>query len=125
MILDTNAISGLLAGDEALGRILGDADRHHVPIVVVGEYRYGLRASARGQELSVVLDSLLRESHILYLDLETASRYATVRQGLKQRGTPLPENDVWIASLALQHRLPVVSRDHHFDLVPSVRRVPW
>ena len=41
------------------------------------------------------------------------------------QGRPIPENDVWIAALARQHELPIVSRDEHFDDVPGVERLAW
>ena len=55
----------------------------------------------------------------------TAVSYAAVRVSLKEKGTPIPANDAWIAALALQHRLPVLSRDKHFDAVPRIRRQAW
>jgi tRNA(fMet)-specific endonuclease VapC len=48
-----------------------------------------------------------------------------VRASLKKAGRPIPANDVWIAALAIQHRLPVMSRDEHFDVVPGLRRQGW
>jgi tRNA(fMet)-specific endonuclease VapC len=56
---------------------------------------------------------------------ETAIPYAVVRVALKQRGTSIPANDAWIAALALQHRLPVTSRAHHFDAVSQIERQVW
>jgi predicted nucleic acid-binding protein len=32
---------------------------------------------------------------------------------------------VWIAALARQHALPILSRDRHFDFVPGLRRIGW
>ncbi len=48
-----------------------------------------------------------------------------VRVGLKRTGRPIPANDAWIAALALQHGLPVLSRDRHFDAVPGLERAGW
>lgn len=125
MILDTNAVSGLFAGDEALGKLLAVADRHHLPTIVLGEYRFGVVGSQRRKRLENQLDVLERESIILLPDRETARTYAAVRHELKQQGTPIPENDVWIAALSRQHGQPIVSRDRHFDVVPDLRRVEW
>jgi predicted nucleic acid-binding protein len=44
---------------------------------------------------------------------------------LKQSGRPLPSNDLWIAALARQHRLPLLSRDGHFDFVSALQRIGW
>lgn len=125
MILDTNAISALLAGDKQLGRKLDAADHHHLPLIVIGEYQYGLLASRKRTKLQPLLARLEAESIILCPDRETADWYATIRHELRDQGHPIPENDVWIAALARQHALAIVSRDAHFDHVNQVRRVDW
>src|SRR5215470_8039023 len=107
MILDTNAVSGLLEGDPALEALLARAERHELPVIVVGEYRYGLARSRRRRSLLPVFEQLVRESIVLSIGIETAATYATVREGLRARGTPIPENDVWISALAIEHRLDI------------------
>ena len=125
MILDTNAVSALFAGDPLLGDVL-DADvLHHLPVIVIGEYRYGVLHSPRATGLEVLLDALIRESTVLCVDQKTAEQYARVRQGLRRAGRPIPENDIWIAALAIQHGEAVVSRDQHFDHVTGVKRIDW
>lgn len=125
MILDTNAVSALLAGDPALQVALAATDRHHLPTVTLGEYRYGLRSSRQRPALDPLLDELETESFLLVLNSATARHYADIRHELKLAGHPIPENDIWIAALARQHRLPIVSCDEHFDAVTGVRRIGW
>jgi predicted nucleic acid-binding protein len=48
-----------------------------------------------------------------------------LREELRLTGCPIPENDVWIAALARQHDLPVVTCDDHFDHVSGLRRLSW
>jgi predicted nucleic acid-binding protein len=55
----------------------------------------------------------------------TALAYARLRAALRRSGRPIPANDAWIAALALQHRLPVLSRDEHFDVVAGLERKGW
>lgn len=125
MILDTNAVSALLAGDEGVAAVLGTAPRHHLPVVVLGEYRYGLLRSRRRATLEPLLDLLAARSLVLPVDEAASRTYAEVREELRLAGTPIPENDVWIAALARRHGLPVVSRDGHFDAVDGLERVSW
>lgn len=125
MILDTNAVSALFTGDPALGKVLSGDERHHLPVIVIGEYRYGLRGSRFRDHLQGLLETLIRESFVLPVDEATAEAYSQVREDLRQLGRPIPENDIWIAALARQHRQPVISRDGHFDYVPDLRRVEW
>jgi tRNA(fMet)-specific endonuclease VapC len=125
MILDTNAVSGLLEGDAALEALLSREARHELPVIVIGEYRYGLVRSRRRRSLFALFDELIRESNVLSVGIETAAVYASVREALRAKGTPIPENDVWISALAIEHGLDIVSRDTDFDRVAGVRRRSW
>ena len=125
VILDTNAVSALLAGNAGLSAVLGPTPRHHLPVIVLGEYRYGLLRSSHREKLEALLETLIRESIVLFVDEATTKAYAQVRDELRQAGRPIPENDIWIAALARQHSHPVVSQDGHFDDVPSLRRLSW
>jgi tRNA(fMet)-specific endonuclease VapC len=125
VILDTNALSALFGGDRSLAEVLGGEDRHHLPVIVIGEYRYGLARSRDRGRLGRLLDLLIHHSIVLPVEVETTTHYATLREELRLLGRPIPENDVWIAALARQHDLPVVTRDDHFDHVSDLRRVSW
>ena len=125
MILETNAVSGLFRGDAALEKVLAAEERHQLPVIVVGEYRFGLAQSRARQQLSALLDQLIAESDVLEVDLETASVYAGIRTRLRERGEPIPENDIWIGALCLQHRVALVSRDAHFDSIAGLQRWTW
>lgn len=125
MILDTNAVSALFSGDRSLAEVLEEEERHHLPVIVIGEYRYGLARSRDRGRLGRLLDLLIHQSTVLTVDLETTNHYAALRDELRQRGRPIPENDVWVAALARQHDLPVLTRDDHFDQVPDLQRVSW
>ncbi len=125
MILDTNAVSALFSGDAAIGEALESAERHHLPVAVIGEYRYGLLQSTVRKHMELLLDTLIRESEVLRVDEATAEIYADVRDELRRAGRPIPENDVWIAALSRQHDEPVLSRDQHFDAVAGLDRRSW
>ena len=125
MILDTNAVSALFAGDSAIEQVLGAETIHHLPVIVIGEYRYGIARSKHRRRLERLLELLIRESIVLLIDEDTTPHYATVRENLRRAGTPIPENDVWIAALARQHGEAIVSRDRHFDLVDASLRASW
>jgi tRNA(fMet)-specific endonuclease VapC len=125
VILDTNAVSALFVGDPDLEAVLAASHRHELPTIVIGEYRFGLARSRHRKILVPLLDQLIAESVILNVDLATTEAYAVVRERLRAKGRPLPENDVWIAALAIQHGLDVVSRDIHFDHVAGLRRRSW
>lgn len=125
MILDTNAISALLDGNQQMSQILRKDSKHHLPLGVIGEYLFGLQSSEYGKRLESLFRRLEADSEILYPDRQTANSYATIRHDLKKRGRPIPEGDLWIAALARQHKLKIVSHDTHFDLVTDVQRIAW
>jgi predicted nucleic acid-binding protein len=114
-----------LEGDPALEALLAPHQRHELPVIVIGEYRYGLARSRRRRSLSALFDELIRESTVLSVGVPTAAAYAAVREALRAQGTPIPEHDVWISALAIEHGLDIVSRDTGFDRVAGIRRRSW
>ena len=125
MILDTNALSAFVDGDAAVGARLSAETRVAIPVIVLGEFRYGISGSRHRGAYERWLDDHLPEFEILSVTEPTTLAYARVRVSLKKIGRPIPANDAWIAALALQHRLPVLSRDEDFDAVPGLRRETW
>ncbi len=125
MILDTNALSAFVDGDTAVGEVLRRQTRAAVPVIVLGEFRYGIAVSRHRSAYEAWLESQLPHFEVLAVTAETATAYAELRVALKRSGRPIPANDAWIAALALQHRLPVLSRDQHFDVVPGLERTAW
>ena len=125
MILDTNALSAISEGEAALEPLLREAEQLAIPVVVLGEYRYGISHSRHRKHYERWLAEYLPKFRVLDLDERTTIPYAAVRTELKSAGTPIPSNDYWIAALCRQHAMPIVSRDRHFDLVPGIRRINW
>jgi len=125
VILDTNAVSALADGLAAFEAAARGVRRFSIPVVVLGEFQFGIRRSRHRERYAEWLEDLVDASVVLDIDRVTASRYATIREALRRRGRPIPSNDVWIAALALQHELPVLSRDAHFDEVVGVQRIAW
>lgn len=125
MIFDTNALSAFFEGDKAMGVALERTVRIFLPVIVLGEYRFGLLRSKKRRLIEPALDALEATATVLLVDTETVRPYAEIRDRLKIAGTPMPSNDLWIAALALQHALPIISRDVHFDRVRSLRRISW
>jgi predicted nucleic acid-binding protein len=125
VILDTNALSAFVDGDPGVGEILRLQARAAIPVIVLGEFRYGIADSRHRSAYEKWLASNVPHFDVLAVTDETAVAYAALRVALKRLGRPIPANDAWIAALALQHRLPVLSRDGHFDVVPGLERKSW
>lgn len=125
MILDTNALSALAARESGVMALISEAPRLCITLISLGEYECGLRLSRHRSALQNWLRAFLVHADVLSPDQATLEFYADLRVHLKKNGTPIPANDCWIAALARQHRMPIISRDTHFDLVPNVRRLSW
>ena len=125
MILDTNALSAFIDGEPTVGALLSHAERVAIPVIVLGEFRYGIAGSRYREQYERWLADHLSHFEILSVTEPTTVRYARVRTALKKLGRPIPSNDTWIAALALQYRLPVISRDEHFDAIPGLHREAW
>ena len=125
LILRTNALSAFVDGDEALGAILRSQPRVAIPVVVLGEFRYGIAGSRHRRTYEAWLDQHLGDFELLAITAETTLPYAALRATLRRQGRPIPANDAWIAALAIQHGLPILSRDEHFDVLSDVQRIAW
>ncbi|MGH9613070.1 MAG: type II toxin-antitoxin system VapC family toxin [Bryobacteraceae bacterium] len=125
MILDTNALSAIADGETGAINQVSKPRELAIPVIVLGEYRFGIAQSRRKSEYERWLGMFLSVCNALLVNVETTIRYADVRLALKRMRTPSPANDVWIAALCLQYDEPILSQDSHFDFVPGVRRVSW
>lgn len=125
MIVDTNALSAAADEDSDVFMMFARAEQVVLPVVVLGEYRYGIAQSRHRARYKRWLDGLIADCRVLDIDEGTTHHYTTVNVELRRVGKPIPTNDLWIAALCRQHLLPVLSRDKHFDLVRGIRRLDW
>jgi tRNA(fMet)-specific endonuclease VapC len=125
VIVDTNALSAFAGGSSLAIATLQAAGEVSVPVIVIGEFRYGITHSRRRREYEAWLEQYLSAFRILEVTAETAVEYAQLRSELRQLGRPIPANDIWIAALCRQHDLPLLSRDAYFDHVKRLRRQAW
>ncbi len=125
MILDTNALFAIAEGEQGAANIFARARLVAIPVIALGEYRFGIARSRRKRECERWLEEMISISRVLEIDEETAVWYAVLRGQLKEAGTPIPSNDAWIGALCRQHALPLLSRDRHFDLIEGLQRLDW
>lgn len=125
MILDTNALSALADGSSEFDAAAAQVEVFALPVIVLGEFCFGIMRSRHRRRYETWLRQLVEASFVLSVDAETASHYAAIREELRTKGRTIPSNDAWIAALAVQHRLSVISRDPHFDEVSRVTRRTW
>jgi len=124
-LLDTNVIVAFFAGEGRVRDGLNEADEVFLPSVAIGELCYGARKSGRSDENLARIDELVLTNVVLACDVETARQYGEIKNALRLKGRPLPENDIWIAALARQHGLVLVTRDAHFEQIDNLNMTAW
>ena len=120
LALDTNAVIAYRADIPGAAGIIDTADCIMLPLPVLGELLFGAAASGRPEENRKAVLAFVETCTLLEPTLHTAEIYASTRAALKSQGTPIPENDVWIAALCLQWDLPILTRDSHFQQIENL-----
>ncbi|MBI1822325.1 MAG: type II toxin-antitoxin system VapC family toxin [Nitrospirae bacterium] len=124
-LLDTNIIIALFSEDPKIHKHITNPLEIFIPAIAIGELYFGAYKSGRMKENHARIDEFARSSTVLSCDTETAKRYGDIKNRLKEKGRPIPENDLWIAAIAQQYDLTLVSRDTHFDNVEELQVEVW
>jgi tRNA(fMet)-specific endonuclease VapC len=122
LLIDTNIYTYAFNGDAEVIKVLQRAQKISICSISIGELLSGFKAGSKEkknrEELEEFLDSPRVQLHII--DEDTAEFYAEIQNGLRRKGKPIPTNDIWIASIALQHGLKLYTNDQHFKFVPGL-----
>lgn len=125
-VVDTNVLIAFLERGDQTAQFLGRFDKLLVPAAVDAEFRAGLDVSTKtGWRHVQVLEDFLEDPSVAYMPADRAEsqKYAMLYRLLKSQGTPIPINDIWIASTALVHNAPLCTFDRHFRNVPLLEVV--
>jgi tRNA(fMet)-specific endonuclease VapC len=123
--LDTNGVIVYLQGHPLAVSWVEAADALLLPVICFGELRYGALHSQKPTENLAKLEAFVDLCSLLDVTRNVGERYAEIRQALAEKGTPIPEADLWIAAICREHELAVLSEDAHFDRVPGLTRYDW
>jgi len=91
----------------------------------LGNCNFGAQKSGQAKENLARIDEFASDSVVLGCDTQTARRYGEIKYTLQAKGRPIPENDIWIAAIALQHDLTLVTRDAHLGEIASLSTAAW
>jgi tRNA(fMet)-specific endonuclease VapC len=119
-LLDTNIIIDLFNGDDAVIKKISNANEVFVPNIAIGELYYGSYGSKKAKSNLKRIEEFILSSAVINTSIETARVYGYIKNELKKKGTPIPENDIWIAALAKQHSLKLLTRDKHFKSIDCI-----
>ena len=125
ILLDTNIISAWLKGETAIADKINQSLEVYIPIQVLGELYFGAQYSTQLELNLRNIQKLANNYTVLNTDRETAIIYGVIKAALKKKGRPIPENDIWIASIAQQYQLILITRDKHFNEINSLEIENW
>jgi tRNA(fMet)-specific endonuclease VapC len=120
VVLDTNIVIGLFAGDPIITDAIAKKEGIFLPVPALGELYRGAFGSMRRDENLNRIESFAKAVTVLVCDPTTAKHYGELKQSLRLKGRPIPENDLWIAALAKQYSLAVTTRDEHFKEIAGL-----
>jgi tRNA(fMet)-specific endonuclease VapC len=125
--LDTSAYSALMRGHLDVASLVRRAEAVLLPAVVAGELLYGFRHGSRFEENAARLEAFLETPPVklLAVTFVTADRFGRIATALREKGTPIPTNDIWIAAQAMEAGADLVSSDAHFRLVEGLAWVSF
>ncbi len=119
-LLDTNIVIRLFSGDKVVVNWLMKAPEIYIPSIVLGELFYGAQKSSNVASNTIKINEFSSHTTVLPCDGETAKHYGEIKNRLKKKGKPIPENDIWIGAIAKQHNIPLVSLDQHFQEIEGL-----
>lgn len=122
LLLDTNAYVALMRGHEGVAGRVRRAERIFMSAIVAGELIFGFRNGSRYEKNRRELDDFLENRYVEFLPVSftTADRFGRIASSLRQRGTPLPSNDIWIAAHAMESGAELLSFDRHFQCIEGL-----
>ncbi|MBI3583466.1 MAG: type II toxin-antitoxin system VapC family toxin [Nitrospinae bacterium] len=125
IILDTNIIIALFAEDSIIHNRIANTGEVFVPCIAIGELYFGAYKSRNTQDNLSRIEEFAIHNTVLPCDIETAKIYGDIKNSLKEKGQPIPENDMWIAAITQQYALTLVTKDSHFNLVKNLEVELW
>jgi tRNA(fMet)-specific endonuclease VapC len=125
ILLDTNATVAYTAGDLSLRVRITGSDGAFISCVTLGELHYGAQKSSLVEYNLARVGEIARTMPIIPCDEGTAAEYGIIKAALRAKGRPVPENDIWIAAIARQHALTLITRDEHFGEISGLVSEAW
>jgi tRNA(fMet)-specific endonuclease VapC len=125
ILLDTNIIIELFKGNHSVTTSLETQQSVNIPFAVLGELYLGAYRSSNPKKHIKQVNDFLKKCNVLVADDETANNYALIKTELLNKGKPIPENDIWIAAIAKQHELKLITRDKHFTEIDGLSIENW
>ena len=99
--LDTNIAIAVLNGQKTIIDQLQAFNMIYLPVTVAGELLFGAKNSQKRSNNLEKFRAFINSFEILDINYLIAEEYSDIRLKLKQKGKPIPENDIWIAAICV------------------------
>lgn len=122
ILLDSNRYKDFCSAEPEIVKCVQQADKIYFPFITLAELRSGFACGTKAKKNEAVLTKILNQDciDVIYPDEETTFYYASLFRQLREQGTPIPTNDLWIAAIAVQYDLLLASRDKHFKSLAQI-----
>jgi tRNA(fMet)-specific endonuclease VapC len=122
-LIDTNCYTALMRGDETIAQFLDEAEIVYLSTIVAGELLAGFKGGTMERQNHLYLKEFIKKggkTMIAPVGMETAERFALIKDALKRKGKPIPVNDIWIAAQCMETGAILLSRDQHFSAIDGL-----
>ena len=122
VLLDTNAYSALLRGNEKVLELLELSDTVYMSIIVIAELLSGFKGGNKEKCNYDMLNEFISNPKVKIINasIKTASIFSEIKHFLKQKGAPIPINDIWIAAHSYEYQATLLTFDNHFKEIPKI-----
>lgn len=122
VLLDTNAYVSFKRNDSAIIEIIQNAEWIGISPIVIGELLAGFESGTKAQKNSIELQEFLESPRMVVypITLDTSRFFSKIFYALRNKGKPIPTNDLWIASQAMEQGCVVCTHDKHFRFIEGL-----
>jgi len=123
IILDTNAYSGFMSGDQLVFDYIVESEIVYISTIMLGELFAGFHGGKRFSKNKNDLKTFLNKDGIKVIDvsIETSEIFGEIKAELSNKGKMIPLNDIWIAAHAIETGAKLITYDPHFKNIDGLR----
>lgn len=123
--LDSNIVIEVFSGNIDIANKVNQLSGFYISTIVLGELYIGINRVINKTKHLKKLNDFLTLCSLIDIDGNTSRHYGEITANLFKKGMPIPSNDIWIAAVAKQHNLVLVTRDKHFDEIDGLDIERW
>jgi tRNA(fMet)-specific endonuclease VapC len=120
-LLDTSIVVHFFKKNVQITKRLDELSEVFISTVAIGELYYGAYCSSAPEKHIIMIEDFLQQCKIISIDKQCSITYGKIKAQLKVKGKPIPENDIWIASVALANNFTLYTTDNHFAEIPDIK----